>query len=184
MSIDTQSGIPSQITKGDAVAFEVLDADFGASVWSATIHFSVPGQSTVSFARDSLNGEAHVWNLTNAETATLPAGLGKAVISFSDGSNRQSTAPVAIQIFPDPSATPSTSWARSTLATVQTAITSLSSGTNSSVNINGQQFTKKNLNELFMLRDKLLAEIAAEDAAAAIESGLQRRQLVTRFACT
>src|SRR4051812_10941759 len=103
MSLTITTGIPCRLTVGDAASFLYSTSLYGAPDWTAQIIIK-DGVGNIATFNATADGADHLFELTNANTATLKPGLGTATVTFSDGTNRQTSSPQNIWIDPDPTA--------------------------------------------------------------------------------
>jgi len=174
MAVPTLSSLPSSFVAGDTVRFAVNDPAYPAALFSLQVVF---GANDLSVSAAS-TGDTFLVELSGEDTKKLK-GAYYVTYLFTSGGERQTVKAGKVFVEPDPAVSLEKSFARQALEAVEAAIIKLSSGTNQMVDINGQQFTKKDLNRLMDFRDKLKAEVAAESNEPG--SGRGGRLIVTRF---
>lgn len=167
MSLTVTSGIPARLTIGDAYAFNYGCSVYSAPDWDATLVIRDSEGNVVSFIGAD-DGSNHSFSLANADTSKLKAGLGTAVVTFSDGTNRQSSYPYSIWIDPDPTKAILPTEAEKIVNEIEAAILKLSGTTETSVSFNGQSFTKRDLGAMNQMLTYWKARVIREAAAAQI----------------
>lgn len=147
MSIPTTSGVPLFLTIGDAASFLVSDADYGAPDWTAQLVIRDSSGASTTFDATA-DGSGHLFTLTNAGTAVLKPGPGIASVVYSDGTNRQTYGEREIFLQPNPLASREKTKAETIVAELEDTIEKLSGQTNSVVGSAGQNYTKRDLEQL------------------------------------
>jgi hypothetical protein len=181
MALTTTIGIPDTIVKGDAYSFKVNDVNFPVATWTAaTIYFRQGVNEIISFS-GVVSESYHLFSLTDAQTDTLTAGRNLAVISWSDGTNRGSSAWKEVSVLENPSATAATTHASRTLAAIESAIETFSTGGFSEVAIDGVQYTRHNVTELAQLRTRYAAIVRREQAAVDAARGIMPARIIASF---
>ena len=146
MSLTVTSGIPASLIVGDAVSFKIADSDHPASIWTSQIIFKIGNDAPITFAGVA-SGDDHLFELTNANTATLTAGVNQACLVFSDGTNRQSSAWQSVNVLSDPTQARSATYAETQVSNLQGALAKLNTSPNSSVTFNGQTYQRANIKD-------------------------------------
>lgn len=175
MSFSTTTGIPALFTIGDAATFQVSSADHPASEWSATAILYVKDDLTgavKSFNRTSVNGDFHVWALTNTNTGTLLAGRNLVCIAFSDGTHRAVSDWQETLILLDPIAAPIPSFAQAQVTLLRALIVTLNTTGATSVNFNGQSYTRATIAELQQQLTQWEAKLYQEKEQEKADRGL------------
>lgn len=157
-------GIPNVFTAGDAASFSVTDGEHPASSWTSIIYFKdqVTG-AVLNFTRDSVDGDKHVFELTNAEIATLVAGKNFVCLAFSDGTHRQVSDWEEVTVLSDPTAADVPTYAESQVTALKAAIATLQATPFQSVNFSGQSYTQNSLPELQKQLTYYRAEVIREN---------------------
>ncbi len=173
MSLTVQQGIPVTLIIGDAVSFKVTDNDHPATGWTSQIVFKLASGSSKTFA-GAPSGADHLFALTNANTATLSAGRALVALVFSDGTNRQTSDWQEINILEDPTAPTKKTFAQTQVELLQGAIAKLNASPRSSVNFNGQSFSRANIldyqKQLTYWQARVLSEQKKVDAERGIST--------------
>jgi hypothetical protein len=168
MSLTVQQGIPATLIAGDAVSFKVSDTDFPASTWTSKIVFK-DESGTVKTFDGTASGSDHLFSLTNTQAATLVAGQNLVCLQFSDGTNRQTSDWTEIKVLPDPATVREPTFAQAQVALLRGGIAKLNAGTHTTVNFNGQSFTRVNLpdyqKQLTYYEARVIREQKADRAA-------------------
>lgn len=174
MSFSTTTGIPALFTAGDAATFEVNDSVHPAGEWSATavIYFKDETGAIKNFNRTSVNGDLHVWALTNTNTGTLVAGRNLVCIAFSDGSHRAVSDWQETLILADPTAVAAASNAQTQVTLLRSLIQTLNTTGATSVNYNGQSFTRATVSELQQQLTQWEAKLYQEKEQEKADRGL------------
>lgn len=172
--------IPRTITKGDSVSFDVGGTGYSPSLF--TLKFVI--QSPVPKILEAVAaGDRHVVTATPEQTSALDHGrfpFSLIWTTISD-SARTTDGMGQILVLPDPTAAIGMSWARQALTNIEGAITKLTLGTNKSVDIDGQVYTKRDLKELFEARDRLIVTVSAELAEIGHPNKSGFKTIYTRF---
>lgn len=142
--------------------FTVNDPCFPSPDWALSV-FLANASVRVSGVPDENGG--FIVGITPEQTAGL-SGMYQMFYRFTSGDEVHTRKSCVFTVKPNPSTAQEKSFAKKTLEAVEAAILKLASGTNETVNINGQQFTKKDINELWTLRTNVLADVIREDRAA------------------
>jgi len=162
--------LPSgQITQGDSQEWTLTDSRLSTyTTPGATLYLSDNINAPTSLSGE-IAANVATFTLTPAASAALPAGKLSWYAVVNDGSDaRVTVGSGSVQVLADPSATPATSWVRTQLTAVETAISNLLSNAPGlqSVSYLGVSYTKDNINDLYAIRNKLKAELADETALA------------------
>lgn len=147
MSLTVTSGVPFRLTIGDAASFLVSDSDYGAPDWTAQLVIrDSSGQVTLFDA--TADGSNHLFELTNAGTSKLKPGPGTVSVVYSDGTNRQTVGEREIFLLSDPTGPREKSKAEKIVEELEDTIEKLSGQSNSVVGSQGQNYTKRDLEQL------------------------------------
>lgn len=179
MSFSTTTGIPALFTIGDAATFQILDSDHPASDWTSILYFRDEAGAIKSFARSSVSGDYHVFVLTNANTATLIAGQNFVYLIFSDGTHRQTADYGDVTVLADPAAAGTPSFAQAQVTLLKTVIASFNTSSATTVNFNGQSFTRSSLNEYQSQLTLWEARVIQERKKARAARGLPNYRIVS-----
>lgn len=176
---------PAELRAGDTWAWRREDlGDYPASTWTLIYAFR---NATAYFDVDATaDGEAFAVSVAKATTAGYTAGSYDWTAFVSDGSERHEIGRGVLEVLPDmgtAAARDGRSWARQMLDYVEAAL--LSKATGSQLDIVRAQLAERNLQYdipgLLVLRDRLRAEVRAEDNADRLRRGLaSRHRLLAR----
>lgn len=176
---------PAELRAGDTWAWRREDlGDYPASIWTLTYAFR---NATAYFdVVATADGEAFAISVAKATTAGKTAGSYDWTAFVSDGSERHEIGRGVLEVLPDmgtAAARDGRSWARQMLDYVESAL--LSKATGSQLDIVRAQLAERNLQYdipgLLVLRDRLRAEVRAEDNADRLRRGLaSRHRLLAR----
>lgn len=169
--------IPNQITVGDTISFTVgLTGYLASDNWSAKL--VVASNPPTSFSLTASGGD-FVGAIPPEDSRTIKPGqhLLVLVLTHTDGTRLTHSSRIT-SFLPDPTLPLPASWAGETLGKIEAAITKLSGGTNQSVSVNGENYTKKDIRALMEIRNTLRAEVVAERIA--LGRGASRK-IRTRF---
>lgn len=171
---------PKYIVAGDSVSFVVGYTDWPAPDWSMKYVIGTPEPTIVDA---TVQGLEHLVTLTTEISNQIAPGIYSShnVYLKPATSERVSRANPFLLVLPNPLVAQAASWAQTTLEAVQVAIAKIGSSANTSVSINGQTFTKANVNMLWEMRDRLIAEIGRENALAGKPTRGGSRTIKTRF---
>lgn len=176
MAIEVLSGVPSLITKGDAISFKVSESDYPAPTWTSIIVFRDSAGAVLPF-NGTASGSSHLFALTSAHTATLVVGKNTVTIAFNDGTNRQTVSYCEVEVLPDPAAAATPTFAQTQVTKWQTICNGLKSRRD--VNINGQSFSNFPLSDA---KDQLTywrAEVIREQKRANSLRGCHHPGVIT-----
>lgn len=174
MSFATTQGIPALFTAGDAATFEINDSAHPASEWSATsiIYFKDEAGAIKSFNRSSVSGDLHVFVLTNTHSGTLVAGRNLVCVAFSDGTHRAVSDWQEALVLADPTTAATPSFAEAQVTLLKTLIATVHASGTTSVNYNGQSFTRSSVGELESQLTQWQATVYKEREQAKADRGL------------
>ncbi len=175
MPFTTLAGIPGSFTSGESIVWTDTLPDYPTGTYTVAYNFAAhwtPVDGYESFTVSG-TGVGTVWTFTMPTSTPPKAGKyawQKLVTRVSDSLKAQLTSGV-ITVIPNLSTAPTTSTAATQLAAIQTAITTLTSGSAQSVSFNGQSFTKKDLSKLLDDRTRLEAQVIRENRLLAALAG-------------
>lgn len=172
--------IPRIITKGDSLSFDVGGTGYSPDVFN--LKFVI--QSPVPKILEATGvADRHVVIATPEQTLQLDHGrFPFSLVWTTIADNARVTDGMGtILILPDPTSAVAPSWARTALSNIEAAITKLTTGTNKSVDIDGQLYTKRDLKELFEARDRLIVTVSAELAEIGQHNKSGFKTIYTRF---
>lgn len=174
MPVEALTQFPRSIIAGDTVRVTISDGDYPSSLWTLAVRFV--GTAAFSFAATPITGDQFELVLTAAQSLTLTPGTYNVTFTYTETSSgeKQSVSAGKTQVYPDPSAVAPVSQARSTLSAMKAALLALAAGTTSTVNFNGQSFTKKNLKDLQDAIDRQQRIVDQEEGAGDLIAGKRR----------
>lgn len=177
MPVAVLTQFPKSFIQGDAVRVKIADARYPSSLWTLKVWFQGPTATTSFDAPAGTNGSYDL-AITAAQSAGLAAGhyLVGLVYTETAAPNDRKTSECEFQVsvFSNPAIPRAKTLARQTLEAMEAALLILAAGSNSSVNFNGQSFTKRNLADLQTAIDRQRAIVAGEDVAATGKGSLAR----------
>ena len=174
------TNVPTKLTKGDTAEFTTSSSEHSNSLWNLSLVLS-GNPSPEAFAASAGTG-GNDFDFEVLVVDTLPGSVPWFILATEISTSKRVTlAQGILSVLPDPVAAVPTSWAQDTLVIVKAAIKKLAAGTSSMVNINGQQFTKKNLNELMKFHDTLEDKVNKEQTALGRSNKGSQQIIRTRF---
>ncbi len=143
-------GPPQVLIAGDIVTFSVVNSCYGSADWDMAFVMVATGLAPVSVDADAQADGSYLVTLTGPQTATVNPEQYSCAYVFTQGdpvNTARKTIPVSLPLWvvPDPTQTNAPSPNQVQLAALQSAMLKLSAGTNLSVNINGQTYTKRDV---------------------------------------
>lgn len=149
MPINTSIGAPNSFTQGDTVSFIESFADYPATEWSLKFCMVRDGVAITPIDGSALETDFEV-TISAVDSAKIVPGsyVYSEIATNIATSERQTIKTGSLFVLPDPTASIELSTNAKILSGLKSAMLSLSTGTNERVNINGQEFTKKNLETL------------------------------------
>lgn len=174
MAVEIQDGVPNVFTAGDATSFTVEDSNFPAGDWTSIIVFKDEAGAVKPFP-GTQSGTKHLFELTDANTATLVAGQNFVCLLFNDGTHRETRDWGYIVVLSDPAAADVPSYAQTQVTALQAAITTLQAGPYQTVNLNGQSFTQNSLPDFQRQLTFYRAEVIRENKKKLANRGIAAR---------
>jgi len=174
-----QTGIPLSFTSGDSVKFYIEHADYPSSEFSLAFVLSRLGKVQTPIA-GTQDGAGFLFSFKTS--GFLPGQYAWALVatSLADGS-RSTVQRSDIWAWPDPMTDTPKSTAQIILENLEGALKTLSGGTNSSVSVNGQSFTKRDIGQLQIAIREQRSIVMAEMRRLGIMKNGAQKTLVTRF---
>ncbi len=172
---------PRSIFAGDSVEFSLSISNYPSDEW--TVQWVVCAEPRVSVA-GTVDGVGYSVDMDGSVTEDTKPGTYATFLIFTNIADPEQRATVpqrGIVIRPNPVKPLQKTFAMQTLVDVESAIKSLSKGTNQQVSIGSETYTKKDLNRLFDIRNMLRVEVAAERKAMGLPSTGGGRKIQTRF---
>lgn len=175
---------PTQLRAGDTWTWSRTLADYPAGTW--TLKYSFKNATHDFAATASADGTDHVVAVAAADTADLVAGVYSWVAYVESGAERFTVATGTVQVLPSYVAggvlddrTP----ARKALDALNSGLAQFGSNAHvQSYSIEGRQMTYRSFGEFMAARDRLVLEVAKEDAVQRAEAGLpSKRRVRVRF---
>ena len=185
--------IPNTLTAGDSLSLSIPSLGYTvADGWAMTL-LLVPAESSgarisaTTSTADPDNAAAHLLAVVSSTTGAWAPGAYSWVLQASRTTERATLASGRLQVLPDPAATGTAPMdLRSTSRQALDAINAYLLDTNNlkaaSYSIAGRTLTRHSMPDLLALRSRLQAEVAREEAAAALASGgVDRRRIYVRY---
>lgn len=176
MALTVQTGIPCVITAGDAVSFLVSDSDFPAPTWTSKVSFKDEAGAVKQFD-GAASGTGHLFELTNANTATLVAGQNSVCVIFNDGTNRQTSEWQSVLVLSDPTSQSPPSYAQTQVTLLREVIAKFSGSNIKSFSSAGHSFSRYDLpdyqSQLLYWEARLLREQRLEARNRGIHHGCE-----------
>lgn len=161
MSVAIQTGVPVKIEAGNTVKFTETLTDYPGSAW--TMQFVLSQSGSTPLVVDAVSsGDIFTITLTGDQTKNLKTGQWDWAQYVTSQDERTTAKTGVLNVLPNLAAPIQPSVAAQMLNAINAAILKLSSGTDSKVNFNGQQFEKKDLKSLLESRVQIQAEVARE----------------------
>lgn len=183
MAVEVQEGVPSVITMGDAVSFTISNAEFPAGTWTSKCVFKDELGAVKSF--DGVqSGTKHLFELSNTNTGTLVAGQNFVCLLFSDGSHRETREWGDINVLSDPAAADIPTFAQAQVTLIRSLLDSVHASGTTSVNFNGQSFTRSNINDLENQLVNWEAQVIRERQRAKERRGIKVPQSISPEFCS
>lgn len=149
MAVETLTCFPAAIIAGDTVRLSISDGDYPSDDWSLAVVLS--GPTVKSFAATAGDNNSFDLVITAAQSLELTT-PGEYSVTYvyteTATSERASVDMGTTQVVADPTQAAVLTQAQTTLASMKTALASLSLGSNQTVAFNGQSFTKRNIGDL------------------------------------
>lgn len=167
---------PEEIQAGDTLKFTITLADYPADDgWTLTYRLTSATAQIAAFAA-SADGSSHAVSVAATTTADWAAGLYELRGQVEKSGEKYTTHVSNVQVLADlmadnASGNDQRTHARKALSNVETAIEALASGTNQTFVINGESYSRKDLEQLTRVRDRYRQEVANEEALERINNG-------------
>lgn len=185
MSIQALGQFPANFVAGDQVIVNGIGSvDYPPSAWNMSAVFNGRDGTSVTVGA-SPDADGITFDLTVDQRAKLSSGrysLFYVFTSKADPKQRASLFQGDVFVLDDPATSQSQSVARQTLDAMQNALLKLSNGTNTSVNFNGQTFTKRNLKDLQDAIDRQKNVVNGEEVDAGFPDRYGAKRIGVRFA--
>lgn len=177
MSVAALTQFPKSFVSGDAVRVTIADSNYPSSLWTLVVWFQ-NGITVQNFSAPAGTNGAYDLFITSVQSAAIPPGKYEVAYVFTEiaspNDRKTGACEFAVQVFANPAVAGAKTIARQTLEAMEAAYLVLAGGSNSSVNFNGQSFTKRNLKEFADAIDRQRAVVAGEDAARLGNGSLKR----------
>jgi hypothetical protein len=178
MAIEVETHIPRRIIIGNAYNFTAGDDDYPASGgWTAQIAFKIGNTAPITFPGVA-SGDAFLFTLTNANTATLVVGDNLVCLVFSDGTNREASEWREVEVLQNPLAADPPSYAQAQVTLLQAVIASFNTSSHNIVNFNGQSFTRGSVSEYQKQLVYYEARVIRENRDTMAERGVAPRRTI------
>jgi hypothetical protein len=157
MAIESVNGVPDSARVGDTWRFSLNYADFPASSWS--LAFFCGGKEIAGTS----DGDSFLVVVPASQSKDIAPGNQPWLARVTDGTDTATADSGTIQALASIAVKSEKSFARKTLEACEAALLKLAGGTNLKVNINGQEFTKRDIKELRDLHDWAVAKVKLEE---------------------
>ena len=155
MAANISTTEPKRLRLGDTWRWQKSLSDYSADTWTLTyVCLDETGSANKITINTTANGSAHEVNVSADTTANYTAANYKVIGYVSDGTNRYSLDELdglRFEVKADPATAASAderTFAEKMVANLETAMTSLSTGTLTQASENGKSYTVRNLDEL------------------------------------
>lgn len=176
MAVEVLTEFPHSFVAGDTIRVTMADSRFPSSLWKLKVLFQ-SALAAKSFAATTGTGGAYNIVIAASTSAKILPGAYSIAFVYTETSTQERhtvESDRAIIVLRDPTVAGAKSIARQTLEAMESAFLKLSSGSNLSVNFNGQSFTKRNLEDFQDAIDRQRAIVQAEDSSRIGSGSLQR----------
>ena len=144
MPVQTLSCVPPRFEAGNTVIWTREFPSYPATSWTLAFILSQLGQVKANVAGVA-DGNAFMVTLTSAITAELDGGTYDWAEYVTQAGERTTARTGTLIVLPNLAADSDPTFAEQQVALLQNALATLAAGTNETVNINGQSFTKRNI---------------------------------------
>ncbi len=175
------SNIPSSLIAGDTWSWTDTFSDYQAPTWVATVYFENKDDNFSAVAAAS--GSDHVFSINAATSSGKKPGRYKWSIRVASGGTVYTVESGWVEVLADPAAAGNSdqrSWARRTLEAVEAFLEGSASGMQQSMSINGRAISRWSREELYRERDRLRAEVAADERGSNRSKGRYIKVRLTR----
>lgn len=179
----TPNQVPDQLLAGDTWEWSREYSDYPAPTWSATYYFE---RADANFsATASASGSAFAVTVPAATTAGYRAGRYRWRLLVTNGSTRKMADEGWVEVLPDPAAAGNVDHrtpARVMLDNVEAYLRDPTNLAMANWSIGGRALSRWSRADLLAERDKLKAEVRAEERADRLSQGLRpRNRVAVRF---
>ncbi len=179
----TPTGIQAQYEVADTVAIVETFSDYPIASYSLILYLNLAGVAATNVS--GVGSDTNTWTFTlpNTTTTNLTPGLyDYAMRATKTADSTTSTAKTGqVTFIPNLAATTAPSAAQVLLTQLNATILALAASGNSSVSLNGQSFTKRDLHQLMEMRRELEAQVFREQRAAANLRGVVNDGSITPY---
>jgi len=187
MAAEIPTTEPGELIAGDTWQWRKSLPDYPANAvpaWVLTYYLRSP-EGEISIVA-SASGADHAVTVAKATTAGYKAGYYGWDAAVDNGTERHAVGHGAFPVKPDPTKTGSgfdpRSHARKTLEAIEAVIEKRATRDQEEYTIGGRSLKRTPIEELLVFKDRYVAEVAGEDAAAKIAAGLTNpRNVGIRF---
>lgn len=175
MAVTTQSGVPCKIRAGDTTIFTITGTDYSPSTHSAAfILQKVATGATLATVAATESGDTYTFTIAAGTSASWAAGSYQWCIRYTvtADSTVETGETGLLDILPNLGTSQTASAAATLLASLETAIATVTANPYQSVSFNGQSVTFGSLQMWYAERTKLRAEVIKEQRAALKAAGL------------
>jgi hypothetical protein len=165
-------GLPRQLIAGDTWQWEATYTEYPSSAWTATAYFA---DGTNAFNVGAVaEGLAHRFTLSAVDSAEKAASRYFVQVRATSGSESFTVETGWVEVTPNPAVAgvDPRSWSRRTLEAIEAFLEGNATTAQSAISIGGRSISRWSLPELIQWRDRLRAEVAAEEQGS--QAGLGR----------
>ena len=176
---------PASFTAGETVKFNITHSDYPASL-GALSYYWVNASGAFTESTSTPNGDTFEVVITAAATRAVAAGSYSFQARYIETSSSEekiisSGVTCVLAEFID-GAYDNRTWAKKALDAIEITIQALVEKTSVSMSVQGRSRADRDLAEAYTTRDKLKAEVRAEEAAKSVANGLGNPNVIrTRF---
>lgn len=170
--------VPTNLTAGDTWEWTRDLADYPAGTWTLTYYFAKTGKQFSAAA--TADGTTHSVSVAAATTAAYPAGRYRWTARVTDGTEVFTVDEGWIEVAPNPATNKEDprSLARQTLDALECFLAGNATTAQASMAINGRSISRWSLPDLLTWRDRLRAEVRAQEQGSSAGLG---RNINVRF---
>ena len=174
--------VPQELTAGDTWEWTDDQPSYPRTTWTLTYYFEKKDKSFSVAGTGSAGATTHNFSIAAVTTAGYPAGEYRYVARVTDGTTVRTVANGWTVVLVDPAAAGThdhRSWAQRTLEALEATIEGRATTDQLSVSINGRSISRLTPTELMDWRNRLRAEVRAEEQG---ENAGVGRNIRVRFA--
>jgi hypothetical protein len=175
--------VPAQLIAGDTWAWTRDLSDYPAGTWTVVYYFE--NKDGTFSANASASGTTHSVSISATTTAGYTSGRYRWRARASSGGNSYVVESGFVDVLFDPAASGKRdvrTHARRVLEAIEATIEGRASNDQLAMTINGRSISRTPIAELLVARDKYKGEVASQDSAERVASGLgSKRRTYVRF---